>query len=75
MKLKSKKYVSYKGDVHDITVENTHSYNIEGLAVHNSAAGSLVAFLTGITSIDPIKYDLIFLQLMIKKWYYKISKL
>jgi len=60
VKLKSKKYVSYKGYVHDLTVENTHSYNIEGLAVHNSSAGSLVAYLTGTTSVDPIEYDLIF---------------
>lgn len=60
MKLKSKKYIKYEGNVHDITVENTHSYNIQGLAVHNSSAGSLVAYLTGITDVDPIEYDLIF---------------
>jgi len=60
VRLKSKKYVAYKGDVHDLTVESTHSYNIEGLAVHNSSAGSLVAYLTGTTSVDPIEYDLIF---------------
>lgn len=30
-----KKY--YKGKVYDLTVEKTHSYNIGGIAVHNSA--------------------------------------
>lgn len=60
MKLKSKKFFNYKGNVHDITVENTHSYNISGLAVHNSSAGSLVAYLSGITEVDPIEYDLLF---------------
>lgn len=60
MKLISKKYIPYKGIVHDLTVENTHSYNVEGVAVHNSAAGSIVAYLTGITDVDPIEYDLLF---------------
>jgi len=60
MKLKSKRYFDYEGDVHDLTVEGTHSYNIDGVAVHNSAAGSLVAYLTGTTDVDPIEYDLIF---------------
>jgi len=55
-----KRYVWYFGPVYDLTVENTHSYHVEDLAVHNSAAGSMVAFLTDITSIDPIKYGLIF---------------
>lgn len=60
MKLKSKKSFTYKGTVYDLTVENTHSYNIDGIAVHNSAAGSLVAYLSGITEVDPIEYDLLF---------------
>lgn len=60
MKLKSKKFFNYKGSVHDLTVENTHSYNIDGIAVHNSSAGSLVAYLSGITEVDPIEYDLLF---------------
>ncbi len=29
--------VSYNGEVYDLTVEDDHSYNIEGIAVHNSA--------------------------------------
>lgn len=60
MKLKSKKIIKYKGKVHDISVKNTHTYNVEGLAVHNSAGGTLVAYMLGITGINPIPYDLIF---------------
>lgn len=52
--------MEYNGKVYDLCVRNTHTYNIEGLAVHNSAGGSLVSFCTGITDIDPIKYDLLF---------------
>ena len=50
----------YKGKVIDLTVEGSHTYNIESLGVHNSAAGSLAAYALGITQVDPIKYDLLF---------------
>lgn len=61
MKLKSKKYIPYKGNVYDIGVETKdHSYSINGAVVHNSAAGSLVSYCLGITKLDPIKYGLIF---------------
>ena len=60
MKLTKKKTIKYKGKVHDISVENSHTYNVEGLGVHNSAAGCLVSYLIGITNIDPIKYNLMF---------------
>lgn len=60
MKIKRKTFFKYKGKVNDISVRNSHSYNVESLGVHNSAAGSLVAYLIGITSVDPIEYDLIF---------------
>ena len=50
----------YSGVVHDLCVEKTHTYNIDGLAVHNSAAGSLVSYCLGITDVDPIEYGLIF---------------
>ena len=60
MKIKNKRIKHYSGKVYDLTVENTHSYNIEGLAVHNSAAGSLVAYCLGITKVDPIRYNLLF---------------
>ena len=57
MKLKRKTIIQYQGKVHDLCVANTHSYNIYNLGVHNSAAGSLVCYVLGITDIDPIKYD------------------
>jgi DNA polymerase-3 subunit alpha len=61
MKLKSKKIIkNYTGKVHDISVKNSASYNVEGLGVHNSAAGCLVSYLISITNIDPIKYNLLF---------------
>lgn len=60
MKLKSKKRLHYKGRVHDLSVRNSHTYNVECLGVHNSAAGCLVSYLLDITEVDPIEYDLIF---------------
>lgn len=60
MRLKRKTYKQYEGKVYDLTVSNTHTYNVESLAVHNSGGGSLVCYLLGITSIDPIKYGLLF---------------
>lgn len=50
----------YKGKVYDLTVEGTHSYNVDKLAVHNSGAGSIVNYALGITQINPLDYDLIF---------------
>ena len=58
--IKSVKRKKYKGLVYDLTVKNKHSYNIEGLAVHNSVGGSLIAYLLGFTETDPIKYGLYF---------------
>lgn len=60
MKIKRKTPLHYKGTVCDLSVTNTTSYNVEGVGVHNSAAGCLVSYLIGITSIDPIKYNLLF---------------
>jgi DNA polymerase-3 subunit alpha len=60
MKIKRKTSLSYKGTVCDLSVTNTASYNVEGIGVHNSAAGCLVSYLIGITNIDPIKYSLLF---------------
>jgi len=50
----------YQGPVYDLKIKNERSYNIEGLAVHNSVGGSLIAYLLGITETDPIKYGLYF---------------
>jgi DNA polymerase-3 subunit alpha len=66
MKLIRKTHHHYTGKVHDLTVSNTHSYNVEGLAVHNSAAGSLVSYLTNITSVDPIRWGLMFSRFLRK---------
>jgi DNA polymerase-3 subunit alpha len=60
MKLTKKQIIKYKGKVHDLSVENSHTYNVEGLGVHNSAAGCLISYLIGITKIDPLEFDLLF---------------
>lgn len=46
--------------VYDLSVEEDCSYNINDLIVHNSANGSFVAYVLGITRIDPIKWNLPF---------------
>lgn len=60
MKIKNKRVVRYTGQVIDLTVQNTHTYNVHGLAVHNSGGGSLVNYVLGITGLDPLKHDLLF---------------
>jgi hypothetical protein len=59
-KIKTVKVLPYKGKVYDLKVDETSTYNIEGLVVHNSGAGSLLCYLLGITQVDPIKHDLLF---------------
>ena len=46
--------------VYDIKVEHSECYNTSCGIVHNSSGGSLIAYLTKITGLDPIKYKLIF---------------
>lgn len=60
VKIIKKSYEHYKGKVYDLCVENSHSYNINNIIVHNSGAGSLVNYALGITKVDPLEYDLIF---------------
>jgi len=60
MKIKKISKREYKGKVYDLHVDKIHAYNIEGLSVHNSGAGSLALYCLGITNVDPIKYDLLF---------------
>jgi len=55
-----KSYEKYDGKVYDLTVQDSHSYNIENLVVHNSGGGSLVSYALGVTQIDPLKYHLLF---------------
>ena len=59
-KLVRKTTFHYEGKVHDLTVSESHSYNIEGLGVHNSAGGSLLSYVLNITQLDPIKHELLF---------------
>ncbi len=60
VKVKAVTEESYKGKVYDISVPGDTSYVANSMAVHNSAAGSIVAYTLGITKIDPIKYSLLF---------------
>lgn len=61
VKLSKKKYANYSGKVYDLQVENEHhSYTVNGMVVHNSAAGSLCSYLLGITNVNPLKYGLLF---------------
>ncbi|CAA6807823.1 MAG: DNA polymerase III alpha subunit (EC, partial [uncultured Sulfurovum sp.] len=54
------KHKKQKENVYDFTVEDDHSYTTSNYVVHNSAAGSLVAYSLEITDIDPIPYGLLF---------------
>lgn len=53
-------FKKYKGKVFDLTLEKDGSYVANDITVHNSAAGSLVSYCLGITSIDPLKFNLLF---------------
>jgi len=59
-KVKSVKRIENSGKVHDLNVSETHSYNVEGLAVHNSSASSIVCYSLGITGVCPMENGLIF---------------
>ena len=63
IKLKVRKITEHKKrktKVYDFTVEDDHSYTTSNYIVHNSAAGSLVAYSLEITDIDPLPYGLLF---------------
>lgn len=54
--------------VYDICVEDNHSYVTNSFAAHNSAAGSLICYLMGITSLtDPVEYGLLFERFLNKE--------
>ena len=53
-------FKKYKGKVYDLTVEKDTSYVANDITVHNSAAGSIVSYLIGVTAVDPLKYNLLF---------------
>lgn len=50
----------YDGYVYDLQIDKNPSFRTNQYVVHNSAAGSLIAFLLGITHLDPIEHDLLF---------------
>lgn len=61
--LRVKNVNTYDGidEVYDFSVSGgNYSYSTENFSVHNSAGGSVLLFLSGITKIDPIKHNLIF---------------
>ncbi len=60
LKIRAVKKVKYTGKVYDITVPEDTSYVGNAIAIHNSAAGSLVAYSLKITNIDPIHHGLLF---------------
>jgi DNA polymerase III alpha subunit len=60
LKIKGTKALKYTGYVYDITVPGDTSYVGNSIAIHNSAAGSLVAYTMGITNIDPVHHGLLF---------------
>jgi hypothetical protein len=64
VKLRSKTVVPYRGEVVDLCVANSHTYNVEGVAVHNSGGGSLVAYVLYITDLDPLYWDLPFARFL-----------
>ena len=53
-------FKKYKGKVHDLTIEKDVSYVANEISVHNSAAGSLVSYVLGITGVNPLDHDLFF---------------
>lgn len=58
--IESVEFEHYTGSVYDLSVNGVSSYTVNGVAVHNSAAGSLVSYALGITNVDPIEYGLLF---------------
>ncbi|NJR76291.1 MAG: DNA polymerase III subunit alpha [Scytonema sp. CRU_2_7] len=60
LKIKETKALNYTGSVYDIAVPEDTSYVANSIAIHNSAAGSLVAYTMGITNIDPVHHGLLF---------------
>lgn len=53
-----------KRKVYDLSIKNKQSFMINNYITHNSAGGSLIAFLLNITHLDPIEYNLIFARFL-----------
>jgi len=59
MKFKLKEITSierkhYVGQVHDLTVEDNHSYNVNGIVVHNSICSTRIQTGHGVSTLDTI---------------------
>lgn len=52
--------VSGVKEVFDLTVAEDHTYQTSSFAVHNSGAGSIVAYAVRITNLDPLTFGLLF---------------
>jgi hypothetical protein len=65
-KIKIKKITKqkYNGKVYDLQVSNTNCYILNGIISSNSVSGSLVSYLIGIHSLNPIKWGLSFNRFM-----------
>lgn len=50
----------YNGKVYDLEVEGNPSFRTSNYIVHNSASGSLISYLMGITHVNPLQYNLLF---------------
>ena len=64
----------YEGKVYDLAVDSKFSYNIEGLAVHNSGAGSLVLYVLGVIGINSLDYNLSMDRFLYAEAEYRIGK-
>lgn len=60
LRIRDVEEVSGVKEVFDLTVEEDHTYQTSSFAVHNSAAGSMVAYCLEITDVDPLQYNLLF---------------
>lgn len=60
--LRIKSIEEFKGPdfVYDLEIEDNHNYLTSSFLVHNSVAGSLIAYAIGLTDVDPIKHELLF---------------
>jgi IMP dehydrogenase len=52
--VETKKYKDYSGKVFDLTVEDDHSYNIEGVIVHNSICKTRIMTGIGVPTLQSV---------------------
>lgn len=60
VRVQSVSRVAGSGVVYDLQVDGEHNYLTSTCLVHNSVGGSLAAYLSGITRVDPMEYGLLF---------------